>query len=83
MRQLDVITNSMDMSLSKFWETVKDREAWGVAVHCVAELEVNEQQPSLGPTLTSIHDYRKNIALTIQTFVSSDVCFLILCIGLS
>ena len=75
--------NSVDMSLSKLWEIVKDREACGAAVHRVAESEVNEQQPSLGPTLTSIHNYRKNIALTIRTCVSSDVCFLILCIGLS
>ena len=37
MRWLESKTNSMDMSLSKLWEIVKDREAWHVAIHSVVK----------------------------------------------
>ena len=56
MRWLDSITNSMNMNLSKLWEIVEDRGAWGVAVHGVTSDMTSVQFSSVAQSCPTLCD---------------------------
>ena len=69
MRRLDSITDSMDMNLSKFQETMEDREAWHAAVH-----GVRKSQTQLS-NWTTRHEWNYHVGLLGRIFIKGELCF--------